>query len=72
MRSQYPVLVEACRISLTPAGRSHRHHRYVFEEMKGKQAAKEPVGARLQEIGPRFTLRLRSLQVRAASKPCDC
>ncbi|KAK9827342.1 hypothetical protein WJX81_007556 [Elliptochloris bilobata] len=39
-----------------------RHHRYLFEEKKGKLAAKEPVGARLQEIGPRFTLRLRSLQ----------
>lgn len=52
--------------------RSHRHHRYVFEEKKGKLAAKEPLGARLQEIGPRFTLRLRSLQVRAASKPIDC
>eukprot|EP00004_Rigifila_ramosa_P021688 TRINITY_DN5817_c0_g1_i1.p1 TRINITY_DN5817_c0_g1~~TRINITY_DN5817_c0_g1_i1.p1 ORF type:complete len:328 (+),score=98.82 TRINITY_DN5817_c0_g1_i1:145-984(+) len=31
-----------------------RHHRYIFEE-EGKKA-------RLQEIGPRFTLKLRSLQ----------
>jgi len=46
-----------------------RHHRYIFEEKKGKAAAKEAVGARLQEIGPRFTLRLRSLQVTAC--PAD-
>ena len=44
----------------------------MFQEKKGKLAAKEPVGARLQEIGPRFTLRLRSLQVRAASQPYGC
>jgi len=33
-----------------------RHHRYIFpEDKQGKKA-------RLQEIGPRFTLKLRSLQ----------
>ena len=37
-----------------------RHHRYIFEEKdkKGEQS----VVARLQELGPRFTLKLRSLQ----------
>ena len=43
-----------------------RHHRYIFEEKKPGKAAKEDapkVGARLQELGPRFTLKLRSLQV---------
>lgn len=52
-----------------------RHHRYVFEEKKKKQDQKkkgdEPdkpmelkdrVKARLQELGPRFTLKLRWLQ----------
>ncbi|GKY93369.1 hypothetical protein MPSEU_000304500 [Mayamaea pseudoterrestris] len=50
-----------------------RHHRYVFNELKkeavaaAKQAAsdepaKPPVKARLQELGPRFTLKLRWLQ----------
>lgn len=40
-----------------------RHHRYIFEEheVKGSTGAKD-VKARLQEIGPRFTLRLESLQ----------
>jgi ribosome production factor 1 len=46
-----------------------RHHRYVFNE-KTEQAAskkdedtgKPPVKARLQELGPRFTLKLRWLQ----------
>lgn len=42
-----------------------RRHRYIFEEKASKVAGKEPVAARLQEIGPRFTLRLRSLQVRS-------
>ena len=49
-----------------------RHHRYIFEERDDKQqqqqqeaAKKQPpkrVIARLQELGPRFTLRLRWLQ----------
>lgn len=41
-----------------------RHHRYVFEETEGGKgkAATPGVKARLQEIGPRFTLRLQSLQ----------
>mmetsp|Transcript_6055 Transcript_6055/g.18251 ORF Transcript_6055/g.18251 Transcript_6055/m.18251 type:complete len:302 (-) Transcript_6055:305-1210(-) len=34
-----------------------RHHRYIFEQHVDK-----PVLARLQELGPRFTLRLRWLQ----------
>jgi ribosome production factor 1 len=38
-----------------------RHHRYIFEE-KG-EGKKRRVAARLQELGPRFTLRLKSLQV---------
>jgi len=38
-----------------------RHHRYIFEE-KGEGKRKR-VAARLQELGPRFTLRLKSLQV---------
>lgn len=42
-----------------------RHHRYIFEEKKSGKAAegKPQVIARLQELGPRFTLKLRSLQV---------
>ena len=47
-----------------------RHHRYIFEEkekkVKEKTGAapvkKKMVDARLQELGPRFTLRLQSLQ----------
>lgn len=43
-----------------------RHHRYIFEEKqvkeKGKKEKATVVKARLQEIGPRFTLRLQSLQ----------
>lgn len=39
-----------------------RHHRYIFEEKKGKDGAPQ-VAARLQELGPRFTLKLQSLQV---------
>jgi len=38
-----------------------RHHRYIFEE-KG-DGKKRRVVARLQELGPRFTLRLKSLQL---------
>lgn len=37
-----------------------RHHRYIFEERGDKR--KKKVIARLQELGPRFTLRLRWLQ----------
>lgn len=37
-----------------------RHHRYVFEEKERRGEKK--VAARLQELGPRFTLKLRSLQ----------
>mmetsp|Transcript_33366 Transcript_33366/g.73774 ORF Transcript_33366/g.73774 Transcript_33366/m.73774 type:complete len:347 (+) Transcript_33366:113-1153(+) len=42
-----------------------RHHRYIFEEKekKVKEGAKQKaVQARLQELGPRFTLKLQSLQ----------
>lgn len=52
-----------------------RHHRYIFETKEvnsgkpkgkttedGKKKQKEPVIARLQECGPRFTLKLLSLQ----------
>ncbi|CAH9113253.1 unnamed protein product [Cuscuta epithymum] len=40
-----------------------RHHRYIFEKKKGKEdEAQERVIARLQECGPRFTLKLISLQ----------
>ena len=45
-----------------------RHHRYIFEEKesKAKQDAKQQpaavVQSRLQELGPRFTLKLLSLQ----------
>ncbi|GLC42365.1 Ribosome production factor 1 [Pleodorina starrii] len=47
-----------------------RHHRYIFEEKETRDpAAKDPakkkkkaVAARLQELGPRFTLKLLSLQ----------
>lgn len=38
-----------------------RHHRYIFEE-KGEGKRKR-VAARLQELGPRFTLRLKALQI---------
>lgn len=43
-----------------------RHHRYIFEE-KAKDKDKEgrpksAVITRLQELGPRFTLKLQSLQ----------
>eukprot|EP00310_Coccolithus_braarudii_P014679 CAMPEP_0183341232 /NCGR_PEP_ID=MMETSP0164_2-20130417/7508_1 /TAXON_ID=221442 /ORGANISM="Coccolithus pelagicus ssp braarudi, Strain PLY182g" /LENGTH=309 /DNA_ID=CAMNT_0025511489 /DNA_START=242 /DNA_END=1171 /DNA_ORIENTATION=+ len=36
-----------------------RHHRYVFEDDSGKG----DVAVRLQELGPRFTLKLKSLQL---------
>lgn len=40
-----------------------RHHRYIFEQSeKKKEDGSKPVAARLQELGPRFTLRLRWLQ----------
>lgn len=54
-----------------------RHHRYIFEskegkgddskskkvkDEKGEKATREKVVVRLQECGPRFTLKLRSLQ----------
>lgn len=43
-----------------------RHHRYIFDESKAKTKDKEKNGAqmrtRLQELGPRFTLKLRWLQ----------
>ena len=39
---------------------AYRHHRYIFEE-KERRGQKSMV-ARLQELGPRFTLKLRSLQ----------
>eukprot|EP00887_Chlorella_sp_A99_P000546 scaffold17.g546.t1 len=42
------------------------HHRYIFEEKerkeKGSKEKRPVVKARLQELGPRFTLRLQSLQ----------
>jgi len=38
-----------------------RHHRYIFEE-KEKKADGQTVKVRLQELGPRFTLRLEQLQ----------
>jgi len=43
-----------------------RHHRYMFEgDFEGAhvKAAKAKERARLQEIGPRFTLKLKSLQL---------
>ena len=48
-----------------------RHHRYIFEEKKQPKngQAGPAVGARLQELGPRFTLKLRSLQVGFPSLP---
>jgi len=36
-----------------------RHHRYVFEQSEETSE----VSARLQELGPRFTLKLKSLQL---------
>ncbi|EOD05315.1 hypothetical protein EMIHUDRAFT_71798, partial [Emiliania huxleyi CCMP1516] len=36
-----------------------RHHRYIFEQKEERGQ----VSARLQELGPRFTLRLKSLQL---------
>ncbi|KAF6265572.1 anticodon-binding protein [Scenedesmus sp. NREL 46B-D3] len=45
-----------------------RHHRYIFEEKESKAEAAQPgrpkaaVVARMQELGPRFTLKLQSLQ----------
>lgn len=41
-----------------------RHHRYVFEEGQetNKQTGKKKTKARLQELGPRFTLKMRWLQ----------
>ncbi|CAN1309645.1 Ribosome production factor 1 [Linum perenne] len=41
-----------------------RHHRYIFEEKDDKQkdSKSKKVIARLQECGPRFTLKLKSLQ----------
>jgi len=47
-----------------------RHHRYIFETRdvrpkKGQPAGRQEVVARLQELGPRFTLKLRSIQLGA-------
>ncbi len=50
-----------------------RHHRYIFEEKEDRKAARalaakggvqapKVVQARLQELGPRFTMKLQSLQ----------
>lgn len=43
-----------------------RHHRYIFEEKEKKEPGKKEkeakVESRLQELGPRFTLKLVSLQ----------
>mmetsp|Transcript_4800 Transcript_4800/g.13791 ORF Transcript_4800/g.13791 Transcript_4800/m.13791 type:complete len:370 (-) Transcript_4800:4153-5262(-) len=43
-----------------------RHHRYIFEEKEqrkaGEKVKKHRVIARLQELGPRFVMRLTSLQ----------
>mmetsp|Transcript_26675 Transcript_26675/g.37593 ORF Transcript_26675/g.37593 Transcript_26675/m.37593 type:complete len:345 (+) Transcript_26675:155-1189(+) len=41
-----------------------RHHRYIFEEGKdiNKETNKPKTKARLQELGPRFTLKLRWMQ----------
>uniref|UniRef100_A0A7S1Z5U4 Brix domain-containing protein n=1 Tax=Ditylum brightwellii TaxID=49249 RepID=A0A7S1Z5U4_9STRA len=41
-----------------------RHHRYVFEEGKetNKETKKPKTKARLQELGPRFTLKMKWLQ----------
>lgn len=39
-----------------------RHHRYIFEEGTRKSDP-GPVRARLQELGPQFTLKLRSFQL---------
>jgi hypothetical protein len=41
-----------------------RHHRYIFEqkESKSKEQQQPAVIARMQELGPRFTLKLLSLQ----------
>jgi ribosome production factor 1 len=45
-----------------------RHHRYIFEEKERTAEAAQPgrpkaaVVARMQELGPRFTLKLQSLQ----------
>jgi ribosome production factor 1 len=38
-----------------------RHHRYIFNE-GNKEKGQPAVKARLQELGPRFTLKLRWLQ----------
>lgn len=42
-----------------------RHHRYIFEPSKDtdKDTGKKKTKARLQELGPRFTLKMRWLQV---------
>jgi ribosome production factor 1 len=49
-----------------PPAPRRRHHRYVFEEAqkreRGKKEKTSVVKARLQELGPRFTLKLESLQ----------
>ncbi len=54
-RTPSPALAALCR-----------HHRYIFEEKdqkeRGKKEKSKVVKARLQELGPRFTLRLCSLQ----------
>ena len=49
----------------TPGLGRRRHHRYIFEKQKKKGTDGQPptaVISRLQELGPRFTLKLRSLQ----------
>ena len=47
-------------------GAACRHHRYIFEEKEKREPWEKQksrrVVARLQELGPRFTLKLRSMQ----------
>jgi ribosome production factor 1 len=62
-------MCEACQLraasELQRMGKC-RHHRYIFEEKEqkvpGKAVRTKRVRAGLQELGPRFTLKLRSLQ----------
>lgn len=40
-----------------------RHHRYIFEERTNKRTKQTEVVSRLQELGPKFTLKLKSIQI---------
>ena len=72
LSSPVPLLTDSLFLSFLLCQRvsGARHHRYIFEKRKEKVKAENGEGAksqtkiqtRLQELGPRFTLKLLSVQ----------